>query len=334
MSIQEGYSIDTKSHYVLLRRRILFKLTVHHENVRGTDFHERLIRSKIDNPSETANIVVSECLPTMERLEPNPSMEGIAIEDYLHCPTYHLEIVKKVKGDGVEVKVDDNVTEEVAYFLRPGPMPSSLPDSLLRIPAKDITLAPRGKEFGGLTGPVNTPSGETFFFKPRDSGREGEFDRELNIICRIKELDLRVRVSELRGIVTTGANGDQIVGMLLTIIKSHPQGFHPLEEAFCGNSSLHQKWEEQVSSTLKILHENGMIWGDANPCNIAIDEEGDAWIIDFGGNNNAEFVDDDKKETREGDWQGLEIIFGEEWAKARRIWPSGEVIEEDGAGQS
>jgi hypothetical protein len=47
-----------------------------------------------------------------------------------------------------------------------------------------------------------------------------------------------------------------------------------------------------------------------NPCYVAVDEKLDAWIVGFGGMNNDEFVDDDKAETKEGDWQGVERLFG------------------------
>lgn len=179
----------------------------------------------------------------------------------------------------------------------------------------------------GLTGKVAvTGSSETMFFKPREQAREGEFDRELEILSRLQKLDLGLRVSELKGIVVTGEKGEQTVGMLLAPIGTHPWGMHPLDKGFCGKFELHRKWEEQITATLRILHENDVVWGDVNPCNVVIDADLNAWIIDFGGRNNATFVDDDKVESMEGDWQGVEKLFGE-WLPSRRIWPSGEVFE-------
>jgi hypothetical protein len=43
-----------------------------------------------------------------------------------------------------------------------------------------------------------------------------------------------------------------------------------------------------------------------------VGEAMDAWTIDFGGMNNVEFVDDDLRETMEGDEQGLRRLF-KEW---------------------
>jgi RIO-like serine/threonine protein kinase len=63
------------------------------------------------------------------------------------------------------------------------------------------------------------------------------------------------------------------------------------------------------------LHRCGIVWGDVNVHNIFIDANGDAWVIDFGGNCNVEFIDEELKETHEGDIQGLRRVF-EEWLPA------------------
>jgi len=59
------------------------------------------------------------------------------------------------------------------------------------------------------------------------------------------------------------------------------------------------------------LHNHGIVWGDVNYCNVVIDSEQDAWVIDFGGLNNTEFVNDDKAESVEGDWQSVGRLIGE-----------------------
>ncbi|KAK2924448.1 hypothetical protein FoTM2_014725 [Fusarium oxysporum f. sp. vasinfectum] len=52
------------------------------------------------------------------------------------------------------------------------------------------------------------------------------------------------------------------------------------------------------------LHEEGIVWGDAKPDNVLIDKDENAWIIDFGGSYTPGWVDEDKAETFEGDYQG------------------------------
>jgi hypothetical protein len=66
-------------------------------------------------------------------------------------------------------------------------------------------------------------------------------------------------------------------------------------------SDLHGKWEKQLTATVQRLHDHSVV----------IDEEMNAWAIDFGEMNNVEFVDDGKRETMEADWQGLTTIFRE-----------------------
>ncbi len=59
------------------------------------------------------------------------------------------------------------------------------------------------------------------------------------------------------------------------------------------------------------LHAHDLVWGDVNPGNVVIDDVGHAWVIDFGGGNHPDFVDNEKAETVEGDWQGVGRLFGE-----------------------
>jgi RIO-like serine/threonine protein kinase len=78
------------------------------------------------------------------------------------------------------------------------------------------------------------------------------------------------------------------------------------------NPSFHKLWQEQVEATVKELHRQKIVWGDVNVHNIFIDTNANAWVIDFSGNCNVQFVDKELKETYEGDMQGLRRIF-KEW---------------------
>ncbi|KAK0645224.1 hypothetical protein DIS24_g8123 [Lasiodiplodia hormozganensis] len=64
------------------------------------------------------------------------------------------------------------------------------------------------------------------------------------------------------------------------------------------------------------LHKAGIVWGDVNPHNIVIDDRSAAWVVDFGGECNVEFVDEENKEKSEGDWQGWQRVF-DIWLPAR-----------------
>ncbi|ELR02450.1 hypothetical protein VC83_07166 [Pseudogymnoascus destructans] len=58
-----------------------------------------------------------------------------------------------------------------------------------------------------------------------------------------------------------------------------------LEGIVCDNTPklLRQRWAEQVTSTVRHLHEVEIVWGDAKEVNILVDINRDGWVIDFGG---------------------------------------------------
>ena len=106
--------------------------------------------------------------------------------------------------------------------------------------------------------------------------------------------------------------------MLLEWIPPSTMGEHLPSEGFWGQHDLHKKWHEQVIAMVEKLHKHRIVWGDVNLCNFAIDDALNAWLIDLGGLNNPEFVDDSKMETIEGDWQGVRRIF-EEWLPNHQV---------------
>ncbi|TKA59202.1 hypothetical protein B0A55_09267, partial [Friedmanniomyces simplex] len=120
------------------------------------------------------------------------------------------------------------------------------------------------------------------------------------------------RFSRLVGIVTTGEFGEQVAGILLEFIVTGPGGGDCLRRAVQARTEMHEKWKAQVGETVNELHAHQLVWGDVNAGNVVIDESSNAWVIDFGGLNNPEFVDDELAETEEGDWQGVHRLF-DEW---------------------
>ncbi|PSK56028.1 hypothetical protein B9Z65_4906 [Elsinoe australis] len=274
------------------------------------------------------HLVCHLCVPLMQELEPRTSIQGLTVEDLCTSTAYELEVVVAEDSKDVRVRATDKVHSVPVHSLAPVPT-ASLPDlccQLPRTPAKELVLATWDKEINpndaeGVQGKVKTADGGSFYFKPRFLGREREFERELSILCQILDLGLHggdVRLSKLVGLVVTGNEGQEAVGMLLEYIEPSLLGRHLLSKGVWSRPDLHRKWEDQILQTVRKLHSNGIIWGDVNPCNIAIDEELNATVIDFGGMNNVEFVDDDKRETTEGDWQGLSRIF-KEWLPKRYL---------------
>lgn len=164
--------------------------------------------------------------------------------------------------------------------------------------------------------------GRYAWFRPRDVGREEDFLRELRLLKVIKITAYLehpdVRCSRLLGVVTASLSNGlcAVVGLLISWIPPAPDGPHLKSQSARQIRNSHTKWRQQVTKTVAFLHDHGVCWGDVNVCNIAIDSNLNAWVIDFGGSNNVECVDDDLAETTEGDWQGIHRIF-DEWVSRR-----------------
>ncbi|GKZ86624.1 hypothetical protein AnigIFM56816_002035 [Aspergillus niger] len=70
-----------------------------------------------------------------------------------------------------------------------------------------------------------------------------------------------------------------------------------------------KKWEEQITTTVDLLHRADIIWGDVKTDNVLIDGNDDAWVIDFGGGYTEGWVAKEHMETMKGDEEGLSRII-------------------------
>ncbi|KAJ9625936.1 hypothetical protein H2203_004705 [Taxawa tesnikishii (nom. ined.)] len=148
------------------------------------------------------------------------------------------------------------------------PMPTKeLPKICKDIPhihASNLTIAPTSEDWY-VQGAVNlSNSGDSIaYLKPRSIERA--FEREISILAQIKASGLPspgVRVPGLLGIVVTGEEGEEVVGMLITLVpSSSSENNHLLSPASWSLTSLHTKWENQVRRTVQALHQHGIIWG-------------------------------------------------------------------------
>lgn len=148
---------------------------------------------------------------------------------------------------------------------------------------------------------VVTSTGGPYFFKHDFS------QRELEAYAKIKEAKLdKLRISRLYGLVWEGS--DKLTGLLLWHIGCKSLTLRAALERQT-DSHLRQQWIEQLTTTLRRLHEAGVVWGDAKTDNVLIDGENNAWIIDFGGGYTRGWVDENLANTMEGDEQGLSRII-------------------------
>jgi hypothetical protein len=310
----------------VMRGHTKFSIKVESAQVEGTEFGKELSQ-QLEFGTDCAGSkcwnkplfdhIYQHCLPLLERLAPEMVLKDLSLEGFLHSPSYNLEIVK---GDdcsdskGVRIKGGEECLYIPAFFTSPI-RTVDLPKLDKTVPlfqACDIYIAPtldegeKEKTLESIQGRVVTAEGP-LFFKPRAEPWEPEFERDLCTLSRIDAADLpaRIKVPKLHSLVVSGEN---TIGMLMTMIP----GVHLRSESLYDKHALHQKWEEQITAIVQELHAHDIVWGGVHPKNIVIDEAMDAWAVDFGGLNNPRFVDDEKRGTREGDWQGVTRVF-QEW---------------------
>ncbi|KAK6431094.1 hypothetical protein LTR95_012744 [Oleoguttula sp. CCFEE 5521] len=329
-AIQGGCAEQDKTWVMIMRGYTQFNITFHHEEITNTDFglsYLPLLDEREDGRlvdfMEPLHFLCDYCLPLIETLTPVNSLRGCSLEKLVRSPTYDLEIVGIGTDGNVQVIGGETCTFTPAFKIYPVLLHEQ-PASYALVPhvdARDIAVHVDDQAHSGtVQGKVRLPGGESKFLKLRESGREVEFDRELRILLDIRRKGLasaECRVSRLHAIVVSGdANSKCVVGLLLDLITPSPLGIDFLSPQIWQQTTLHSKWERQVRATVDVLHANHIVWGDVNAGNVVIDEALDAWVIDFAGRNNPVFIDHDKAETLEGDWQGVGRLFGE-WLPAR-----------------
>ncbi|OPB43268.1 hypothetical protein A0O28_0104590 [Trichoderma guizhouense] len=127
--------------------------------------------------------------------------------------------------------------------------------------------------------------GQTVCFFKRCYGSL-QITQELKTYKKIHEagLDSRVNVCRLYGIVMDDC--DFILGLLLTYVDCGDRPLsarvHP-EEPDDPTPATREQWMGQLETALSALHENRIVWGDIKAANVLIDENEDAWLVDFGG---------------------------------------------------
>jgi hypothetical protein len=294
----------------------------------------------LDTTKALQQLVWKTCKSVSEAYAPNPEDEPSTppertLQDYIQPRTLHLALVKDSQGEnGVSAKIVGDSSsndypwstshiaqtttqltntysfdvspipaQDLLLLLGPTPVPTYEASELF------ITRKPTTTESGPMQmQKVHTLTESHSFFKPRLDLMVPEFDREVAVLGAIKRsgLDRKLRVSPFKGLVLLDSG--LVAGMLFDWLEGSPLAEHPS----LSDTSFHKRWQEQVEAIVKELHRCGIVWGDVNVHNIFIDGNADAWVIDFGGNCNVEFVDEELKETYEGDLQGLRRVF-EEW---------------------
>ncbi|KAI9763208.1 MAG: hypothetical protein M1839_006575 [Geoglossum umbratile] len=330
--------IDTDmSSVTVMCRTVLFHITVSLKDLRGTDFehnYSELVESHKNVGSDHRSLkalkdfrnwIMSPSMPSIQELAPTALQvpQGLTLQEYYNPPTYHLKLTpNRGQLQAQPVPIQDNLNQEIS--LNQAISPTRMLSSDQMISVEDLPAVPRFSaretwilqddysscslsfaDWISSTPPqrVKTKEGLIKFFKPvKDID---SFMREFNILCHIADIGLcgRIRVPRLFGIVVLHSTS-MAIGMLLDWI--------PGCDLYCVDwvsPEAPNMWKEQIADIVKKLHELGIVWGDVSPGNIVIDEDSNAWAIDFGGGSTDGFVDWENAGTQEGDWQGVENTF-------------------------
>lgn len=281
-----------------------------------------------DYVKEMEWMVCNKCLEIFETYTIAMDEGERSLQSYIQPSTIHVSIVKDASSpDGVAATITGEdvrnsypwETYRIAQALEEkhnsysfGLAPARIEEleastTVERFNANGIFLTSNATKPTILMGQVTTTTGRTFFLKLRLDFMVPEFDREISVLRKIVECGLhkRLRVSPFVGLVVLG-NG-QVAGMVFEWL----QGRLLVEQDLEAMRKFGRVWREEVEGIVRELHRCGVVWEEVNTHNIFIDGDEAAWVIDFGGNCNVEFVDKGMKETEEGGWQGIQRIFEE-----------------------
>lgn len=151
--------------------------------------------------------------------------------------------------------------------------------------------------------------GDTRFLKLVDATQPSTTKRELSMLAKIERLGLheQMRIPHLLGLVGQGDSKTSIMGFLLTDIGDATPLTEMLDEKV--PAQLREKWSREAEKMVELLHEHGLVWGDAKADNFLVDANEDLWMIDFGGSYTEGYIDPELCETTEGDEQGLNKVL-------------------------
>lgn len=162
-------------------------------------------------------------------------------------------------------------------------------------------------------GPSHTPrkvflkDGTAAYLKLTDPGDKSILLHEIETYRKIHNarLDKTLQISRLIGLVQIRDDQEVMVyGLLLTYIDCDHMTLRCAVQPETPEH-LRNRWATQVGDTLARLHDAGVVWGDAKPESVLVDQQDDAWIIDFGGGYTEGWVEQGLAGTREGDLQAL-----------------------------
>lgn len=284
----------------------------------------------------------------MTKLAPNPLPPANYLFDYLYTPHLVLEAIAPAQDStAIQPRFKGALPRQV--FRPPGQYLSTWGDCLESIKcftSCEVRLVPSSldpEHHPCLRGPsrVIAKGGAVCYFKEfvrRVALGETWVYNQIAAALEAKKLRPDIRICRLHGVVVDedrdvlqhyvrvpneelakwdddfGSEPEsesplkRIVGILITYIENKGTLY---EVAPRSDDKHRRRWATELEGLIGELHAAGIVWGDAKPHNVLVDREDRLWLIDFDGSYTYGWVDEIKKETQEGDLQGIERI--KEW---------------------
>jgi len=247
---------------------------------------------------------------TRQLAPPQTQQKELTLHDWYNMTTYFFELIAD-KGELVpgRLKTTKDLQERVEALVPRMVMPKYIREmDVPWVAAKDILVQAEVAENGPVHPGLVCVDKETHFFKPVDPTQPQPTKREIKTLHQVERLGVceKIRVPKLLGLVRYEDSSTEIMGMLLTNIHN-PK---PLTTFLTSEVPEEQRLDraDESKEVVQILHEQGIVWGDAKADNFVVDINNDLWIIDFGGSYTEGWIDPELSETKEGDNMAVEKI--------------------------
>ena len=294
------------------------------ENESGVDMSEgskEQIHESVEDPETALQTWILG--PLAEEFEKLQRPGKTTLQDWYHCPTHFYEMGLSHDGEELKATKLENTPElekRMQSLIPQSTLPKYITD---RVDvqfhcAKDVLVLDESDQPPGTAyHPCRVrlqQSTETCFLKVVDNSQPGPFKREVDLLNQMKEDELQdiIHVPILQGLVyfdkteETPTGKKRTMGFLQTDIPEATPLTDMLDSSI--PQSKRDRWAKEAERIKEVLHENGIVWGDAKADNFMVDNNNNLWIIDFGGSYTEGWVDPELNETQEGDDMGTERI--------------------------
>ncbi|KAI2473827.1 hypothetical protein F4781DRAFT_4359 [Annulohypoxylon bovei var. microspora] len=260
-----------------------------------------------DEIGEIVRPMLKKFAPSMSGRPYSPSQkwEVRTVQQHVHPDEVKLQLVT-LNGELTLIEGHHSNTTDKVVPVTAEELKKVIPD-LDSLPVFQASQVYMGRPyFTGMSAFEASIEGEKYVCKVAWKFLRNTIIPEVETLLKIQKanLDSEARTSRLKGLITLDGG---YVGFVLNNIPAKIPALGDVIERHRVEASLprRRKWAAQIEHTITELHRNGIIWKDAKPDNVVIDENDDAWVIDFGGGFTDTWVDVELSESREGDLQGL-----------------------------